>query len=468
MMAAQSEETDTVAVEHAGVRGRKVTVVGAARSGIGAARLLNANGASVFVTDLSPAGKLTTNLMELKKSGIPFEAGEHTARAYDADLMVISPGVPSDSEIIREAGAKGIRIVSEIEMASWFCAAKIAAVTGTNGKTTTVTLLGKLLDDAGVPSAVAGNIGTAFSGVAAGAGRGSVMVLEVSSFQLDHIESFRPAVSVVLNITSDHLNRYGGSFERYAKSKCRVFGNQGIGDTIVYNADDPETRTRVERLAPAGTRLLPFGLQEPAGDGAFSRGGTLVVRTGGAETDVIEAAGIGIPGVHNLYNAMAATLAAFALGVKPETARKTLEEFRGVEHRLEFVRDLKGVKYVNDSKATNVDSVWYALQSYASPIVLILGGRDKGNDYSRIAPLVSASVKAIVAVGESADKVAKFFAGSVPVAKAATMKEAVERSAAAASEGDVVLLSPACASFDWFDNYEHRGRVFKEAVWALQ
>jgi UDP-N-acetylmuramoylalanine--D-glutamate ligase len=468
MKAAQTEETDTVAMEPVVIRGKKVTIVGAARSGIGAARLLSANGASVFVTDLSPAGKLTTNLMELKKTGIPFEAGGHTERAYDADLMVISPGVPSDSEIIREAGMKGIRVVSEIEMASWFCAATIAAVTGTNGKTTTVTLLGKLLADAMVPSAVAGNIGTAFSGLAAGAGRDSVVVLEVSSFQLDHIESFRPSVSVILNITPDHLNRYGGSFEKYAKSKCRIFENQGSGDTIIYNADDPETKTRVERLAPAGVRSLPFGLREPAGDGAFLRDGTIVARIAGREEDVIAAERIGIPGLHNIYNAMAATLAALSLGVKPGPARATLAEFKGVEHRLEFVRELRGVRYVNDSKATNVESVWYALQSYRSPIVLILGGRDKGNDYTKIAPLVSASVKSIVAVGESAEKVVKFFAATVPVVKAASMEDAVERSAAAASEGDVVLLSPACASFDWFDNYEHRGRVFKEAVWTLQ
>jgi UDP-N-acetylmuramoylalanine--D-glutamate ligase len=468
MKAEQTEETDTVAMTPEALRGRKVTVVGAARSGIGAARLLSANGASVFVTDLSPAGKLTTNLMELKKTGIPFEAGGHTERAYDADLMVISPGVPTDSEIIREAGLKGIRVVSEIEMASWFCAAKIAAVTGTNGKTTTVTLLGRMLADANVPSTTAGNIGTAFSGVAAGAGPGSVVVLEVSSFQLDHIESFRPTVSVILNITPDHLNRYGGSFEKYAKSKCRVFENQGTGDTFIYNADDPETKARVERLVPAGVRLMPFGLNEPPGDGAFRRNERLVVRTEGREENVIGVPELGIPGVHNLYNAMAATLAALSLGVSPGSARRTLSEFKGVEHRLEFVRELKGVKYVNDSKATNVDSVWYALQSYRSPIVLILGGRDKGNDYTRIAPLVSASVKSIVAVGESADKVVKFFAGAVTVAKAASMKEAVDLSAAAAADGDVVLLSPACASFDWFDNYEHRGRVFKEAVWALQ
>lgn len=461
----QTEETDTAAAD---LRGRRVTVVGAARSGLGAARLLVAAGASVFVSDMSPAGNLTASFIELKKNGIPFEAGGHTERVYDADLMVISPGVPSDAEIIREAGLKGIRVVSEIELASWFCAARIAAVTGTNGKTTTVTLLGRLLEDAAVPSTVAGNIGTAFSGVAAGAARGSVVALEVSSFQLDHIETFRPAVAVLLNITPDHLNRYGGSFERYARSKCRVFGNQGPGDTLVYNADDPETKSRVAKHAPAGVRLLPFGLEEPAGDGAFRRNGALVARIGGREEEVIGAAEIGIPGLHNLYNSMAATLAAMTLGVTAPQARSTLAAFRGVEHRLEFVRELRGVRYVNDSKATNVESVWYALQSYASPIVLILGGRDKGNDYSKIAPLVSGSVKSIVAVGESADKVVKFFSGSVPVVKAASMKEAVDRSAAAASEGDVVLLSPACASFDWFDNYEHRGRTFKEAVWALQ
>jgi UDP-N-acetylmuramoylalanine--D-glutamate ligase len=464
----QTEETDTVVMETSEIRGKRVTVLGAARSGMAAARLLHAGGASVFVSDQSPAGPLTQNLMELKKSGIAFESGGHTAKVYDADLVVISPGVPSDAEVIREAGLRGIRVVSEIEMASWFCAAKVAAVTGTNGKTTTVTLLGKILADAGVASAVAGNIGTAFSGVVAEAGPGSVVVLEVSSFQLDHIERFRPAVSVILNITPDHLNRYANSFDRYAKSKCRVFENQRTGDALIYNADDAETKARVERLVPAGVRLLPFGLNEPAGEGAFVRDARLMVRIGGLETAVVATGEIGIPGVHNLYNAMAATLAASLLGAKAETARGTLKGFAGVEHRLEFVREVAGVRYVNDSKATNVDSVWYALQSYHSPIVLILGGRDKGNDYAKISDLVVKSVRSIVAVGESADKVVKFFTGRVSVEKASSMPDAVARAAAAAREGDVVLLSPACASFDWFDNYEHRGRAFKEAVWALQ
>ncbi|HLF15162.1 MAG TPA: UDP-N-acetylmuramoyl-L-alanine--D-glutamate ligase, partial [Bacteroidota bacterium] len=335
-------------------------------------------------------------------------------------------------------------------------------------KTTTVTLLGRLLGDAGIASAVAGNIGTAFSGVAADAAPDSVVALEVSSFQLDHIGRFRPSVSVVLNITPDHLNRYGGSFERYARSKCRIFENQKKGDTLIYNADDPETRTRVEKHAPAGVRLVPFGLNEPAGEGAFVRDAKMVVRLAGRETEVVATDRIGIPGLHNLYNSMAAALAAVILGARAESAGETLKDFKGVEHRLEFVREHRGIRYVNDSKATNVESVWYALQSFASPIVLILGGRDKGNDYSKIAGLVAKSVRSIVAVGESADKVVKAFSGTVPVEKASSMKDAVDRSAALASEGDVVLLSPACASFDWFDNYEHRGRVFKEAVWGLQ
>ncbi len=468
MSLAQTEESDTDVMNTSELKGKKVTIIGAARSGLGAARLLHAEGVTVFVSDHSPSGPLTQSFMELKKHGIAFEAGGHTTKAYDADLMVISPGVPSDAEVIREAGLRGIRIVSEIEMASWFCAAKIAGVTGTNGKTTTVTLLGRLLADANIASAVVGNIGAAFSGVASDAAPDSVVVLEVSSFQLDHIERFRPSVSVVLNITPDHLNRYGGSFERYAKSKCRIFENQRPGDALIYNADDPGTKTRVGRLVPVGVRLLPFGLTEPAGEGAFLKDGALTVRLAGRETAVVAADAIGIPGLHNLYNSMAAALAAMVLGVGADTAAATLKDFKGVEHRLEFVIERRGVRYVNDSKATNVDSVWYALQSYPSKIVLILGGRDKGNDYSKIVPLVAKSVRAIVAVGESADKVVKVFSGVVPVAKAASMKEAVERSAAAAVEGDVVLLSPACASFDWFDNYEHRGRVFKEAVWALQ
>jgi len=466
-----SFEAETVNMEPSEIRGKKVTVIGAARSGLGAARLLHAHGAGVFVSDQSPAGPLTSSFLELKKAGIAFEAGGHTPRIYDADLIVISPGVPSDSPVVREAALRGIGVVSEVEMASWFCVSKLIGITGTNGKTTTVTLTDRILAEAGVPATVAGNIGTAFSGVVDTAGPDTVIVLEVSSFHLDHTDSFRPAVSVLLNITPDHLNRYGGSFEKYAKSKCRIFANQQAGDALIYNADDPEVKSRVEKLAPAGVRLVPFGVAESAAECAWLKDGVLTMRLGGNETGVVPAKEIGIPGTHNLYNSMAAALAATIAAGDAATAAGTagtLRGFTGVEHRLEFVRETGGVRYINDSKATNVESVWYAVQSFDAPIVLILGGRDKGNDYGKIVEPVKKSVKSIVALGESAGKIEKFFTGVVPVRRVETMAQAVTAASEAAGRGDIVLLSPACASFDQFDNYEHRGRVFKEAVWELR
>ncbi|HLB01175.1 MAG TPA: UDP-N-acetylmuramoyl-L-alanine--D-glutamate ligase [Bacteroidota bacterium] len=455
-------------MEPSEIRGKKITIIGAARSGLGAARLLQAHGADVFVSDQSPAGPLTSNFIELKKLGIAFEAGGHTERIYDTDLIVISPGVPSDAPAIREAALRGIGVVSELEMASWFCVAKILGVTGTNGKTTTVTLSGRILADAGVTAVMAGNIGTAFSTVVDGAGADSVIVLEVSSFHLDHTDSFRPAVSVLLNITPDHLNRYGGSFEKYARSKCRIFANQKPGDALVYNADDPEVKARVEKLAPAGVRVVTFGLAESSAECAWLKDEKITMRLDGRETVLAARKDIAIPGTHNLYNAMASALAGALAGAPAAGIGGTLKEFTGVEHRLEFVREAAGVRYVNDSKATNVESVWYAVQSFDSPIVLILGGRDKGNDYAKILEPVKKSVKSIVAIGESADKIDKYFNATVPVARADSMRAAVAAAAAAAAAGDVVLLSPACASFDWFDNFEHRGRVFKEAVWEIQ
>lgn len=256
--------------------------------------------------------------------------------------------------------------------------------------------------------------------------------------------------------------------ERYAHSKCRIFGAQKEGDVCVFNADDPETARRVARAGSRGIRMIPFGIGRTGEECAFVRDGRLVVVLGGAEHELIETAEIGIPGRHNLYNAMAAVLPAVLMGADVASMRETLKNFRGVEHRLEFVREHRGVRYINDSKATNVESVRYALQSYGSPIVLILGGRDKGNDYSKIADLVRNSVRAVVAIGESADRVEKFFSKITTVVRSGSMQDAVSASAAAAREGDIVLLSPACASFDWFTNYEERGRVFKEAVWAMQ
>jgi UDP-N-acetylmuramoylalanine--D-glutamate ligase len=455
-------------MEPSEIQGKKISVIGAARSGLAAAHLLRANGADVFVSDVSPAGKLTDSLIDFKKNGINFETGGHTDRVYMAEIMVVSPGVPSDSVVVREAALRNIRIVSELEMASWFCVSRIVGITGTNGKTTTATLAGRILGDAEIGSVVAGNIGTAFSSVAAGADQQKVAVLEISSFQLDHIETFRPAVSALLNITTDHLNRYGGSFEKYARSKCRIFENQRDGDALIYNADDPAVTERVSRITPRGIRMIPFGIGRAGDECAWVRDGKLVLATGGREHEIVETGLIGIPGTHNLYNAMAAALVGHLMGAREESMRGTLRDFRGVEHRLEFVREHRGVRYVNDSKATNVNSVWYALQSYPNPLVLILGGRDKGNDYSQIAELVKKNVRTVIAVGESADRVEKYFSKLVTVVKADSMQDAVRKAAGAAADGDIVLLSPACASFDWFDDYEHRGKSFKEAVWAIQ
>ncbi len=448
------------------VRGKRFSVLGAARSGIAVAELLRAYGGEVFVSDQASPATMAAAKAQLDALGVRNEFGENSGRVLDADVVVLSPGVPSDAPRVREALAKGLKVVSEIEAASWFCQAQIAAITGTNGKTTTTTLLGRMLQDAKRPAAVGGNIGTAFAQIVRDAPAGATAILEISSFQLDHIETFRPGVAAILNITPDHLNRYGNSFDRYIDAKCRIFENQGSGDHLIYNADDEVTARAVTGRAPRLVRLHPFSLRAEESAGAFLRNGRLLL--GGSEpADVIAVNEISIRGAHNHANAMAATLAARILGVPVASLRATLRNFSGVEHRLEFVRELDGIQYVNDSKATNVDSVWYALQSFDRPIVVMLGGRDKGNDYSRLHDLVRRYVRTIVAIGESAENVKNAFAEIVPVTVSGNMEDAVRLARRLAEPGDVVLLSPACASFDWFANYEQRGRVFKEIVRSL-
>lgn len=441
-----------------------MTIVGGARSGLAAAKLIAANGGIPFVSDLATEEKLGPVATALKDAGVAYEAGGHTDKVFGGRLIVISPGVPSSSPIIAEAAKRGIPVVSELELASWFCPGPVAAITGSNGKTTTTTLIGRILGDARVRHTVAGNIGTAFSGVVGKMTPDEWAVLEVSSFQLDHCETFRPKVSVLLNITPDHMDRYGNSMERYAASKARIFQAQGEGDTLVYGADDPWT---AKVIAQAKCRTLPFGMARVGTDGAWVEGDTMISSIDGTPHEIIRTGEITIKGRHNLQNAMAAALVGLLCGVSPASMRATLRNFKGVEHRLEFVREVQGVRYYNDSKATNVDSVWFALQAFTSPIVLLLGGRDKGNDYSQLRKLVQERVKAVVAIGESADKVAAAFNGMAVIKKAASMEEAVSTARFVADAGDVVLLSPACASFDWFQNYEHRGRVFKELVNAL-
>ena len=388
--------------------------------------------------------------------------------------MVLSPGVPSNARVVLEAHTRGIEVVSELEVASWFCSAPIVAVTGSNGKTTTTTLIGRILGDAKKKHVVAGNIGTAFSSVVLGLAETDIAVLEVSSFQLDTCKTFRPKVSVILNITADHLDRYENSMEKYANSKARIFMNQRSDDVLLYNDDDPWSRKIV---SSARCRTLPFSIQQTVPEGVFVERGRVVSVLEHRRSEIIDVEGISIPGKHNMYNAMAAALTGEILGVRTPSIRATLKNFKGVEHRLEFVREIGGVRFVNDSKATNVDAVWYALQAYREPLVLLLGGRDKGNDYSRLFDLARARVKAIVAIGESADKVVSAFQNIVRVEVVRSkstdmpnhtaMKEAVRKAKNFADPGDIVLLSPACASFDWFHNYEERGQTFKEIVAAL-
>ncbi len=456
------------------IRNKKISVIGAARSGVAVARLLQRHGAMVFVSDREPAEKLSKSLAELRASDIAYETGNHSERVFDCSLMVLSPGVPSDAAVVLEAQRRRINIVSEIEVASWFCQAPIVAITGSNGKTTTTTLLGRIFSDAKKKHVVAGNIGTAFSNFVLELAATDTMVLEVSSFQLDFIEKFRPKVSVILNITQNHMDRYEHSMEKYAASKARIFKNQKQDDVLIYNADDEWT---LKMIRQAHCKKIGFSTSKGLREGAFVENEMLVTFINGHRSEIIAPLQISIKGKHNLQNAMAAALAAGMMGVDSASIRSTLRNFKGVVHRQELVREVNGIKYVNDSKATTVDAVWYALNAYDEPIVLILGGKDKGNDYSKIQELVKKKVRAIVATGASAEIIAKAFAEIVPVHRVETignekpnvvsMEKVIQTASSLAHRGDVVLLSPACTSFDWFEDYEERGNTFKQIVNGL-
>lgn len=444
----------------------KVSVIGAARSGLAAADLLKSKSAIVFVSDAASQDDMASAIATLNKLRIPYEFGGHSEKVFDCSLMVISPGVPSDSKVVFEAQRRGIKVVSELELASWLFNGQIIAITGSNGKTTTTTLIGEIFRTANRKHFAAGNIGMAFSAFVQTSTADAVAILEVSSFQLDHIESFRPKVSVILNITPDHMDRYENSIEKYADSKARVFMNQIDDDVLIYNFDDPVTKKIVER---AKCSLLPFSVQKEV-DGAYliqTDDGRKFIKLSKMANELIEVSEIGIKGIHNVYNSMAAALAAHSMGINIDDIRSALKSFKGVEHRMEFVRELNGVEFINDSKATNVDSVWYAISAIEKPIILLLGGRDKGNDYSKMFQVVKNKVKAIIAIGESADKVFTAFRTYTEVKKADSMQDAVSEAFEISITGDVVLLSPACASFDWFKNYEHRGNVFKELIHQL-
>lgn len=447
---------------------KNITVIGAARSGLSVARLLARHDANVFLTDRSADTQGLTK--SLAGMGIASEFGGHSERALAADWVVISPGVPTTAPLVQKAIEKGLAVYSEIEVASWFCKAPIVAITGTNGKTTTTTLTGYVFEKAGRRPFVGGNIGVPFSDMADQLDETQTVILEVSSFQLDHIDRFRPKVSVMLNITPDHLDRYQYQFERYAHSKYRIHQNQEAGDYAVYNADDPLLIAHFEQLDPkASFTPLGFSITNEVSQGAFLRDNNLILRIEGQEEVLMQPEEISIRGSHNLYNSLAAAVAARVMEIRSEVIRESLSTFEGVAHRLEFVRELNGVKYYNDSKATNVNAVWYALESFTEPIILLAGGRDKGNDYLPLHKLIQEKVRVVIGVGEeSGHKVVNELGCVAPEAHfAANMQDAVSLAHQMAKTGEVVLLSPACASFDLFEHYEHRGDVFKETVQKL-
>ena len=491
----------------AAVAGARVTVVGAARSGLAVARLLARHGAAVFLTEAGPDDDART--AALAAAGVDSESGGHTRRALEADWLVVSPGVPTSAPVVQSALRQRLPVYSEVEVASWFARGPVVAITGSNGKTTTTSLVGHLFKAAGRAHVVAGNIGFAFSDYADGMDEATTAVLEVSSFQLDHVATFQPRVSVLLNITPDHLDRYDHSVEAYAAAKFRVFENQRAGDWLVYNHDDAAVRQAAEAHGAAhrGVVLAPFSVEAELPFGAFVRldadgveqivlalpdassvpaaDGSLLAQPSAPTSppnvtrteDFMPTANLALPGRHNLYDSLAAAIVARAMEIRSDIVRESLTSFEGVPHRLEKVRTLGGVAYVNDSKATNVNAVWYALESFEGPrpggtgggrVVLIAGGKDKGNDYGPLKPLVEAKVAGVVAIGESAKTVERELGPHAPRTVTATsMEEAIQFARLLAEPGDTVLLSPACASFDMFENYEDRGDTFKRLVHAL-
>ncbi len=443
------------------LKGEKISVIGAVRSGVAAAKLIKKLGGVPFVSDSGDSEKLKKSMTELQSKNMEFEFGRHSERAYDCNLMVVSPGVPSDSEVITTAKMKGIKIISEVELASRFCAGNIIAITGTNGKTTTTSLCGYLFNRCGVKTYVAGNIGTAFSDIVLDVKENEFVSLEVSSFQLDYIESFKPKVSIILNITPDHLNRYENKFENYTQSKLRIYENQTAEDYLIINKDDLSLQKNVTGQL-SGTYY--FSLSQNIKNGCYLSEDSIYFAENGVKKFECKTSDIQLRGAHNWSNAMSVITAAKLFSLDNDKIISALKTFKAVEHRLELVSELNGVKFINDSKATNVDSVVYALKSFDDPIHLILGGQDKGNDYGEIEDLVKKNVKQIYAIGSSSGKIKDYFSGKINVKIYSSLKEAVVNAFENAERKEVVLLSPACASFDMFENYEDRGKRFKQIV----
>ena len=444
--------------------GRAVTVVGLARSGVAACRLLQALRARVTGTDARAEDVLPSDARALRAEGVRLIVGGHPDEAFrTAELVVVSPGVPAAHPSLAACRARGIPVIAEIELAYRTMTAEFVAITGTNGKTTTTALTGALFAESDRPIFVGGNIGRPLAAEALRFPADGWVVAEVSSFQLETTDAFRPRVAAVLNVTPDHLDRHG-NLAAYTDAKARIFRSQGPEDWAVLNADDPGAAALASRV---GARLLWFSRREPVVEGAWVRDGWVTLRFGGIDTAVCPVGDIFLRGAHNLENVLAATACAGAVGVAPERLRTAIRAFRAVPHRIEWIRDRGGVAFFNDSKGTNVDATLKALAAFEEPIVLIAGGRDKAQRFEALAAAARGRVKAAILIGEGRAAIGPALRAVTRVEDAESMGEAVRRAAALAAPGDVVLLSPACASFDMFRDYEHRGAVFTEEVRAL-
>lgn len=443
---------------------KKIVILGGGESGAGAAVLARVKGFDVFLSD---GGSLKPKYKQwLHDHDISFEENGHSESAVlSADEVIKSPGIPDKNEWVKALRGKGIPVISEIEFAGRYTDAKIIGITGTNGKTTTTLLTYHVLQKGGLNVGCAGNVGTSFA-YSVATESFDYYVLELSSFQLDGIEHFRPDIAVLTNITPDHLDRYDYIYQHYINSKFRITRNQQESDHFIYCADSPEVANEVARLSIAAQKH-PFSMTHRVQDGAFSENGKLVINIKNKEFDM-NLQELSLQGKHNAYNAMAAAISARLVEIRRESLRESLSDFQNVEHRMEFVARVRGVDYINDSKATNVNSAFYALESMKCPVVWIAGGVDKGNEYEELLPVVEGRVKALICLGNDNAKLMAAFADAVPlILEVGSMPEAVQAAYRIATKGETVLLSPACASFDLFENYEDRGRRFKQWVREL-
>ena len=440
---------------------KRIVVLGAGESGAGAAVLAKVKGFDVFVSDMSLIKDTYKAL--LNKYEIEWEDGRHSIeKILNADEIIKSPGIPDTAPVIREIQKEGIPIISEIEFAGRYTHAKMICITGSNGKTTTTLLTYHILKNAGLNVGLAGNVGKSLA-LQVATENFDYYVIELSSFQLDNMYKFKADIAVLLNITPDHLDRYGYDMQNYINAKFRITQNQTPNDAFIYWNDDPII-TKELKAHDLKARLYPFSEEKEEGVKAYTENNQIVIDAPN-DTLTITEDDLALQGRHNLYNSMAASISAKVHDIKKEDIREGLKDFKGVEHRLEKVARVRGVEFINDSKATNVNSCWYALESMRTKVILILGGKDKGNDYSEIEELVKEKVNAIICLGVDNSKLHAFFEGKVPhIEDASSMKEAVDKAFACAQKGETVLLSPCCASFDLFKSYEDRGEQFKECV----